>query len=233
MWHILCNMDMKELLRGRNEFKFCIDDLKYALEHVGSDYVNWTMINMDDKTEALGQDRENTDKKKTKETYCERVFAYELYHQFRKLMCDDKRYWELLFNGEQRKDESFFKDLFKELEDRDYVIPDLILHKTLGSIDKHDGQILYIEIKTKNSDVFSDLEKLTQLTRTTLNFYYYIFIYVDADLNELKKKIKGDRKKNEYEKIDDNILCFWVKEQKAGYKYIGEITEIIKNDKEK
>ena len=224
-------MDIAELLRGRIEFKFCIDDLKYALEHVGSDYVKWTMINMDDKTEILEQEKEN-DQKKTKETYCERVFAYELYHQFRKLMCDDIRYRELLFNGEQRKDESFFKDLFKELEDKDYVIPDLILHKTLGSIDKHEGQILYIEIKTiNNSDVFSDLEKLTQLTRTPLNFYYYIFIYVNADFDDLKKKIKGDRKKNEYENIDDNILCFWVKEQKADYKLISEMKEIIKNDK--
>lgn len=228
-------MDKSQLIEGKNKFKYCIDDLIYSLEHVNEKYVKWKMgkANEEEKTiqaqEGLLKDKIDP---KQRESYCERVFAYELYHQFRKLMCDNEKYSDLLFNGEQRKDESFFKDLFKELKDNDYVIPDLILHENLGNIEKHDGQVLYIEIKTINSDdVFLDLKKLSNLSLTALDFYYYIFIYVDGTIEDLMEKVEGVRKKHNYNELEDDILCICVKNNKACHITIKELKEriIIKN----
>ncbi len=214
-----CIMNQEEMKKGREEFLFCIDDLKYALEHVSQKYIRWT----------IGNDSEMDNQSVEKNwRYCERVFAYELYHQFRLLMCDNERYSDLLFNGEQQKDQSFFKNLFKELQDRKKAIPDLILHENLGNIENV-RQVLYIEIKTiNNPDVFADLEKLTDLTKTSLNFLYYIFIYVDATIDDLKSKIYGE----EYENLDDNILCFCVKENLACMRSILELKQEIVVDKQ-
>lgn len=226
-------MDTEFVVEKRKQYLFCINDLKYALEHVDEKYVKWHM-GQDNGKEA-SENQKNMDGEMTeslKDSYCERVFAYELYHQFRKLMCDNKRYSTLLFNGEQRKDESFYDDLFKELKDKDYVIPDLILHEDLGNKDIHDGQILYIEIKTvNNGNVYSDLKKLSDLTKTPLNFYYYIFIYVNGTIEELKEKVKGVRKIQNYNELDDNILCFCVKDYKASCLSMKKIKEMINKEK--
>ena len=231
---IIIDMDReKQLIEKRKEFQYCIEDLMYALEHVDEKYVKWHMGQRKEGgiTENLGEDEGNM-LQSPKESYCERVFAYELYHQFRKLMCDNKRYNSLLFNGEQRKDETFYDDLFKELEGYDYVIPDLILHEALGNKDIHDGQILYIEIKTVNNEnVFSDLKKLSELTKSPLNFYYYIFIYVDGTIKDLKDKVKGVKKKRAYNELDDNILCICVKNNKAFPISVRVLKEMINKDK--
>jgi len=237
LWGV-CRLDFymssEYIIEKRKEYLYCVYDLKYALEHVDEKYFKWHMGQRSEKEISENQKKSEVEiEGSSKDSYCERVFAYELYHQFRKLMCDNKKYGTLLFNGEQRKDESFYDDLFKELEDNDYVIPDLILHEELGNKDIHDGQILYIEIKTvNNGNVYSDLKKLSDLTKTSLNFYYYIFIYVDGTIEELKDKVKGIRKKQNYNELDDNILCICVKDYKARCLCLKKIKEMINKENE-
>lgn len=214
-------MNREELKKLQAYYNYCINDLKYALEHVSNDYIKWS-INVINENITEGDEAQ---KENEALSYCERVFAYELYHQFRKLMCDNEQYSGLFFNGEQQKDNSHFKELLKSIE-RDKVIPDLILHQHMGTHEEG-GQILYIEIKTvNNTNVYDDLKKLSDLTKTELNFVYYIFIYVDGTLEELKLKIKGQRKEREYDELDDSILCFCVKDNKAIFKSV----EVIKNE---
>ena len=219
-------MSSKEREEWRSYYDFCIRDLMFALEHVNQKYVRWT----------LGKTTKEDDSfDSTANNYCERVFAYELYHQFRRLMCDNDRYLSLLLNGEQQKDNSHFKHLLDVIK-KEKIIPDLILHENMGT-HEYGGQVLYVEIKTKdNENVFEDLSKLSGLAKTNLNFFYYVFIYVDGTKEGLIKKIMGDRVKRDYSKLDDEILCICIKEQKAECVSIKnlkkEIETIIKNNKE-
>lgn len=198
-------MSTEDKENGRSRYNYCIRDLIFALEHVNQRYIRWT----------LGKTAEEDDPYcSTANNYCERVFAYELYHQFRKLMCDNDAYQCLFFNGEQQKDNSHFKYLL-DVINKEKVIPDLVLHENTGTYECG-GQILYIEIKTKhNNDVYSDLLKLSRLTETNLNFYYYVFIYVDGTFEDLINKIIGGRVKKDYTIINDDILCICIKNQKA------------------
>lgn len=198
-------MSAEEKECGRSKYEFCIRDLMFALEHVNQRYVRWTLgktTEEDNPYDSAAND------------YCERVFAYELYHQFRKVMCDNDEYQDLFFNGEQQKDNSYFKHLL-DVINKEKIIPDLVLHENTGTYE-YGGQILYIEIKTiHNNDVYSDLSKLSKLTETDLNFYYYIFIYVDGTIEDLINKIVGGRLKKDYTIINDDILCICIKNQKA------------------
>jgi len=215
-------MSAEEKESGRSKYEFCIRDLNFALEHVNQSYVRWT----------LGKTAEEDDSySSTANNYCERVFAYELYHQFRKIMCDNDKYQRLFFNGEQQKDNSHFKHLLDEIN-KEKVIPDLVLHENTGT-SEYGGQILYIEIKTKhNNDVYSDLSKLSKLTKTNLNFYYYVFIYVDGTVEDLINKIIGGRLKKDYTIIHDDILCICIKNQKAIPISIKEIKMEIEKRKQ-
>ena len=126
-------MTAEEKKKGRSEYAFCIRDLCFALEHITQKYVRWT----------LGKTTEEDNSySKTANNYCERVFAYELYHQFRKLMCDNDSYQSLFLNGEQQKDNSYFKKLLEVIKKKK-IIPDLVVHENLGT-HKYGGQVLYI-----------------------------------------------------------------------------------------
>lgn len=225
-------MDSKQLRDGRRNNQFCIDDLLYALKHVDGRYVHWQMLDPEHEevnNSEISESNKLYDKEKI--AYCERVFAYELYHQYRNLMCDNKRYVNYIFNGEQLKDDGFYKDLFKRIK-KNQIIPDLILHNDLGSI-KRDGQIMYIEIKTiKNPNVFLDLEKLSQLAKSELNFYYYIFIYVDATIDDLVQKLTNLKKKD-YNELSDDILCICVKDQDANKIWMKALKTKVRGVKSK
>ena len=127
-------MEIKSSHLENDSFKVYLEDLCSALEEVSPEYKKWILYN----TDASGEVKE------TQESYCERVFAYELYHQIRRIM-DVKptlpRYKDVYLNGETVKDNKFFKDIYEGLaklspkfsEDKDNKrIPDLVLHKNLG-----------------------------------------------------------------------------------------------------
>lgn len=218
-------MEIKSSHLENDSFKVYLEDLCSALEEVSPEYKKWILYN----TDASG------DVKETQESYCERVFAYELYHQLRLIMepCRghvEERYRELILNGEQVKLDNFYKHLFEGLsklsekfkkEGENKIIPDLVLHKNIGTIDK-DGQIYLVEIKMgENTNALDDLEKLTLLTKSELYFHFYIFVYVDKSIDELKEMIlhKG------VDVFSKNIVCICLESNNAICTTLGELTE--------
>lgn len=218
-------MEIKSSHLENDSFKVYLEDLCYALEEVSPEYKKWILYN----TDASGEVKE------TQESYCERVFAYELYHQLRLIMepCRshvEERYRELILNGEQVKLDNFYTHLFEGLsklsekfkkEGENKIIPDLVLHKNIGTIDK-DGQIYLVEIKMgENTNALDDLEKLTLLTKSELNFHFYIFVYVDKSIDELKEMIlhKG------VDVFSKNIVCICLEGNNAICTTLGELTE--------
>ena len=191
-----------------------------ALEHVNQKYIRWTVGRASQEDDPLSNTANN---------YCERVFAYELYHQFRKLMCDNEKYDHLFFNGEQQKDNSHFKHLL-DVINKEKIIPDLVLHENIGTYE-NGGQVLYVEIKTvHNNNVYYDLKKLSDLTKSSLDFIFYIFVYVDGTIAELQDKVKGPRKKKNYDELDDDVLCICIKNNKADKIYVKEMKDNINKE---
>ena len=177
-----------------------LEDMKTALSKVKKIYYHWTLHT------------ESTTDEKT--SYCERVFAYELYHQLRVIMEDDPNYKNLYLNGEPIKNNHYFTTLFDNIDKEyfncnernfDKTYPDLVLHEDPGTISPN-GQIYLVEIKMEeNPMALSDLKKLTLLERSKLNYQAYIFIYIGNDINSLKDKIK----KSKNTEISNNIICFF------------------------
>ena len=67
-------MEIKSSHLENDSFKVYLEDLCSALEEVSPEYKKWILYN----TDASGEVKE------TQESYCERVFASELYHRFPK-----------------------------------------------------------------------------------------------------------------------------------------------------
>jgi len=153
-----------------------IDDFICALLNVDEFYYTYT-----------------TQKQETK--YPERVFAYELYHQFRKIMeKKPEKYQGIYLNGEQQKSRQVVKNLEK-------CAPDLVLHDCIYKV-RPDGQFWLCEIKMKdNSKAMSDFEKFNKMAE--LGFQCYIFLYAGVSFEEMAeeiRKIKEITNKNVYEK---------------------------------
>lgn len=115
--------------------------------------------------------------------YPERVFAYELYHQLRKIM-EDKRdeYRDVYLNGEQTKGKTVVEDLER-------CAPDLVLHRSMIDC-KPDDQLWLCEIKMKgNQEALSDLGKFHKMA--SLNFQCYIFLYAGVTFSEMTNEIRS------------------------------------------
>lgn len=206
------------------KYKYCIRDLLYALEHVDNKYINWiTGVPKCDNADGDNTNPQKTNEETNKDkSYCERVFAYELYHQYRKLMADNHEYFDLTFVGEQQKDNTHFHNLLNTIQ-QNKITPDLILHQYMGT-PNDGGQIMYIEIKTvKNGNYYSDLKKLSDLSNSQLHFFYYIFIYVDVSWSDFIEQIKKDKEK--IKQLDDLILCICLKDYKTTCKCLRKIKE--------
>lgn len=210
----------EERIAKMQKYKYCIKDLLYALEHVDQKYINWIVGKSNsDKTNNANINHEKLNKEKS---YCERVFAYELYHQYRKIMADNKDYSDLTFVGEQQKDNTHFHDILNTIQ-QNKITPDFILHQYMGT-PNDGGQIMYIEIKTvKNGDYYSDLKKLSDLSHSQLHFFYYVFIYVDVSWDDFIEQMRKDQK--EIKQLDDLILCICLKDYKTKCKCLGKIKE--------
>ena len=201
-----------------------LEDIKHALAKVESQYFGWYLHKSSSEVDFADDILRYN---------CERVFAYELYHQIRKIMEEDpipERYRKMYLNGEAIKDDRFFTDLYKGLSDicKDFNddkdnkrIPDLVLHKDMGGIEE-EGQIYLAEIKMEeNDDALKDLLKLTCFENSNLNFDFYIFIYVGIDVDEFKKKLK----KIDTSKLSKNIVCICTKYQHSTCNTLGELLE--------
>ena len=199
-----------------------LEDIKSALKTVDSKYFRWYL-------HKVSSDVEFSDE--IMRCNCERVFAYELYHQIRKIMESEpihERYKNVYLNGEAIKDDKFFEDLYENLSkiSKDYSeendnkrIPDLVLHKDPGGIEK-EGQIYLAEIKMhKNKDALKDLFKLTCFMESKLNFDFYIFVYVGKDVNEFKDELK----QIDSSKLSKDIVCICTKYQQSTCNTLGEL----------
>lgn len=122
-----------------------------------------------------------TTQKKVKK-YPERVFAYELYHQFRKIMeKTPEKYQSIYLNGEQQKSKQVVEDLEK-------CAPDLVLHDCIYDV-RPDGQFWACEIKMKgNPDAMSDFDKFYRME--VLGFKCYIFLYAGVTFEEMAEEIR-------------------------------------------
>jgi hypothetical protein len=131
----------------------------------------------------------------------ERVFAYELYHQWR-LVSKKFNYQNLLINAEIRKD-----GIINNLPTSTIVYPDLVLHEMQANMNQ---QIIACEIKTAKgidssngkSNVKKDLVKLGDYI-DSWKYEMCVFIQVKNSFNEFDKVIKYlKKKKNEFKNSD-------------------------------
>lgn len=140
------------------------------------------------------------DKETNVKIRAERVFAYELYHQFRLLMKDDCGYY---LNGEIRKSNDVFR-----WERECGCYPDLVLHGNLTHVD-NESQYFLCEIKmSTNTSLLEDLSKLTDFCNSDLAFQNYIFVCIGLSRTELIDIMKGKDKK-----YDKRILCICRKDK--------------------
>lgn len=144
-----------------------IDDVIYALCKVNSKYFVYP-------------DNDKEDQYK----YPERVFAYELYHQYRTIMQEmPEKYSGLYLNGEQPKSSHVWKGLAR-------ITPDMILHKYIDKPDyTGEGQEWLCEIKMLgNPNIIGDLTKIKE-KEEVLKFKDYIFMYIGSDIVNFKRKL--------------------------------------------
>lgn len=199
-----------------------LEDIKYALKNVDSIYYRWTKHKIGE-TEFPSEEIGNA--------YCERVFAYELYHQIRKIMDTNptlERYQGVYLNGETIKDNGFYTDLFDGIFKYDSRFkegkynkrtPDMVLHRDLGSIEE-EGQIYIVEIKmAENENALDDLKKLTALRNSKLNFTFYIFLYAGKNIKEFYDELS----KIDTSDIAKDIVCICSKFGNSECMTLGEI----------
>ena len=144
----------------------------------------------------------------------EKVFAYELYHQFRLLMPENCGYF---INGEIWKDKKIINT-----ERAKSCYPDLVLHGSLGCVDK-ETQYFLCEIKmSTNQNLLYDLEKLTDLSKSDLCFKSYIFLCVGKSKQELLNDIQKEY--NPSKLYNGKIVCICKTKEDTE---IFELKEII------
>jgi hypothetical protein len=158
----LRNSDLESLIVRRNQVnnreKFFLDFL-IALLKVERNYMIWP-YGLSVKDNQVG----------------ERVFAYEFYHQWRKVS-EQFKYKNLIINGEIRKDGSIYRH-----DSLGQVYPDLVLHEQQNNMNQ---QIIACEIKTSKAlnhtngrkQLKKDLLKLSQF-HIELGFEYCIFLQI-------------------------------------------------------
>ena len=145
----------------------------------------------------------------------ERVYAYELYHQYRSLMERDG-IDDCYLNGEIYKNSKIFDAI-----DGHNCSPDLVLHKEFDKIDE-ESQYFLCEIKmVDNQALIEDIDKLTKLSQSNLNFNYYIFLCVGATREALKSKLNNKKRKINY---NDNIVCICVNNCTPDVFKLGELS---------
>ena len=143
----------------------------------------------------------NADGREDQIIQLERIFAYELYHQW-SLLKDEK----LILNGEVDK-----------LWNKETCYPDLVLH---GGQDNPNDNKIVVEIKRecmvkrKPKAILDDLEKLSDFLETVeidnqikkyRNYDYAVFLLLKGELNEITKALKS--KKATDKNLNDNIIC--------------------------
>ena len=188
-----------------------LDDVLEAIQRVDVHYFKW--------------DDFGSEHLLDKEEMLERVFCYEFYHQFRKIMeCKNNKYHKLRLNGEIKKGialgyqsivETIKKDTEEIKKDTEEVkdsqekdrYPDFVLHEAQET---DNIQELVIEVKTKNNlnsnNLLYDLLKIDAMI-SQLKFKSGFFIVENMDNKELRNKIKTVLGNLKNKDIDIKNLC--------------------------
>lgn len=122
--------------------------------------------------------------------YAERIFAYEFYHQYRKIMEEKPQYYpdgEVFLNGEQPKG---FEDNFGKVN----MSPDIVFHGDYNKVIE-DKQYWIAELKmSTNAKILDDIEKLESYCSGSLKFQnaYLIVAGTDKDVfcKQWREKLK-------------------------------------------
>lgn len=169
-----------------------------------------------------------------KKEHLERVFAYELYHQWSLLI--DKDY---IINGEIGKRLMYFDSQSGKLKDKNDKYPDLVLHRGQSY---HDGNMIVCEIKRKENnsekEYIRDLFKLAIFTNNKTNhnnnnYQCGIFVYVrglQEDFMSLIDKNETDLQTLYNEYNTKKIICVFCDENCIKYNSFYNILEILKSD---
>lgn len=162
-----------------------------------------------------------TTQKKVKK-YPERVFAYELYHQFRKIMeKKPEKYQSIYLNGEQQKSKQVVEDLEK-------CAPDLVLHNCIYDV-RPDGQFWACEIKMKNNpEAMSDFEKFYRME--VLGFQCYIFLYAGVTFEEMAEEIRKIEVRTDTEVYEKTICISAYNENGVKQIHCHSLKEIVENN---
>ena len=175
-------MDLNEIYQTRPPFPLTyLNHIGEAIIHVNNDYCVWSYNNA------------NSNQK------TERVFSYELYHQFRLLMNSNEYNNEIRLDGEigKRLHGNTVRDCgviisnFNFNSTQIHFSPDLVIHK--GQNDRQEiNQKAIVEIKTKdvsNAELTKTILKLNHYIRV-LHFQYAVFITVNTDFQEIAQKLR-------------------------------------------
>jgi hypothetical protein len=177
-----------------------IDDILCALTKVTSDYIIYPCFESNKK--KRNKKAENGEENNQKYRYPERVFAYEFYHQYRRIMeCKKEKYAKLFLNGEQPKSSRVWEGLSA-------ITPDIVLHGKNKEAD-YTGktQKWLCEIKMNgNPKMIEDLKKIKEKEKI-LKFNDNIFICIGCDLNHFKTLI--DEANLKKEDIDERTICIF------------------------
>jgi hypothetical protein len=205
-------MELSKHLNLNNAGTIYLNDLGKAITKVESRYCTW----------------EYTSKKYLQKI--ERVFAYELYHQYRIIIEKNKnRYANLRLDGEIQK--QFSNNINScgtnyNFEQARFA-PDMVVH--LGQIDRNSqNQKLIVEIKIRTiekKELAKTILKFNHYIRE-LNFQYAVFLSVNTTLISVAKKLKEIFDTNKAGECSANfkriiIVCY--KDQKIDAKSLYQI----------
>ena len=154
-----------------------IDDIICALKLVEKEFIVNVNADADDES---------------KYKYPERIYAYEFYHQYRKIMEEKKEKYDGLFlNGEQPKSSSVWNGLSS-------ITPDIVLHRKVNEKDETaEGQKWLCEIKMAgNPGWIDDLKKIKD-KEEVLKFHDYIFLMIGKTREIFKQHLKSSHLKKE------------------------------------
>lgn len=214
--------NIEEFLLNMKLPNYAKKHLKYLLKAISK-------VNYRKYVTPLSECKEGVDEAIFK-SFTERAFAYELYHQWRNILEEEKEK-ELILNGELSKKAIIFTGASKmikqeEYNNKDHIFPDLILHEGFNP----KKQVFVCEIKKEvplnDSKVFYDLYKLCFLTNCKdYKFKYGIFIVVGKELPKTTDRSFSEN----FLKQEESFSKFFPKKSNASSRkvFLKKVTEKI------
>lgn len=172
-------LDLLDVVELDNETTIKVSTFFNALLKISSNYYSYCI-----------------DESKKVIEHVERVFAYELYHQWSNLLTKEDGF---IINGEIGKQLEYFDQQSNIFLGRAEKYPDLVLHK---GQDEVDGNMIVCEIKRKKNEVgfLNDLLKLAIFTSNHNEqenkippYKCGIFVLVNSSQQEFLSAIKNDK----------------------------------------